>query len=86
MSSLTKSYVSENDADKSDDSSDDRKRTKKTSKTNGSIADHYSNDPNHRGWRDSMDKKTRKELMAAMDQQRPDSYVSVDTLGEKRSG
>lgn len=51
----------------------------------GSIANHYSNDPFHKNWRDSMDKKTKKELIAeyAENKRRPSQH-SMDSLEEKR--
>jgi len=50
----------------------------------GSIANHYSNDPHHKTWRDSLDKKTKKELMADYARQRRPSKASVDSFEEKK--
>ena len=49
----------------------------------GSIANHYSNDPFHKNWRDSMDKKTKKEIMADFGKRRASQH-SVDSLEEKK--
>lgn len=48
-----------------------------------SIANHYSNDPYHKNWRDSLDPKTKKEILAEYAKRRP-SDDSVDSLEEKR--
>eukprot|EP00111_Clytia_hemisphaerica_P021271 TCONS_00062616-protein len=52
-------------------------------RADGSIANHYSNDPFHKNWRDSMDKKTKKEIMADFAKRRPSQH-SVDSLEEKK--
>ena len=48
-----------------------------------SIANHYSNDPFHKNWRDSLDKKTKKEILAEYAKRRP-SDASIDSLEVKK--
>ncbi|XP_047144342.1 protein sidekick-1 isoform X1 [Hydra vulgaris] len=47
-----------------------------------SIANHYSNDPNHKNWSDSMDKKTKKEILSEFNK-RSDGNLSK---GKNRRG
>lgn len=82
--SLMKSIdASDNDADKSSDEREYERRRSRNQPEN-SIANHYSNDPFHKNWRDSMDKKTKKAILAEYG--RRSSQASVDTLEEKRAG
>lgn len=73
--------ASDNDADKSSDEREYERRRSRNQPEN-SIANHYSNDPFHKNWRDSMDKKTKKAILAEYG--RRSSQASVDTLEEKR--
>lgn len=49
----------------------------------GSIASHYNNDPYHKNWRDSLDKKTKKEILSEYGK-RKHSQHSIDSLEEKK--
>ena len=65
VSSMSKhSDVSDNDADKSADETEDERKRWKLKEPDASIASHYANDPFYKSWRNSLDKKTRKAILA----------------------
>ena len=49
---------------KSQDSDSDSQHPLQSANPDTSIANHYSNDPNHKNWSDSMDKMTKKQILS----------------------
>jgi len=76
---------SDKEADNSDatDIENRNYRGRNKGRDTDSIANHYSHDPFHKNWQDSMDKTTKKALLAEY-KKRPPSQGSTDTLGEKK--
>ena len=74
------SDVSDNDADKSGYESEDDGKFVRGKAGEASIASHYANDPFHRNWRSSLDKKTQKAILTEY-HDRHKKQASADSLG-----